>query len=395
MHLGSSFRRLGPRAALLVAALGVVASLVPGFARAGGYTDASYLTPPGTVGQPYAHRVEWKPGNGCPPYSYAVVGGDLPPGLSLSSDGYISGTPTKEGRWVFYIRQTDLCGPEGEGNSPFVVDIGGASPPPPRPPPLIINGGSLPPAEATLPYTASLSASGGSGPRSWSLTGGQLPQGLTLSADGRVSGTPQSGGNYGFTATVSAGGGSASADFSLTVVPGIAVVPGHPPPTLEVRRPFSASLTELLSVGGGMPPYRFAPVSGFPFGIGLDPVAMTLIGSPRRSGSVTLTIRVTDTNGAKLDQTISLEVLERLHLAIGRLPSARVGKRYHAVLRATGGTGVVWRIASGELPAGVRLNPATGGITGTPRHAGVYRLAVSARDALGAAVSTRVRLTVR
>ena len=121
MRVRSRFRRPASRAALVVAAVGVLAALLPGAAGAGGYTDASYLTPQGTVGQPYSHRVEWKPGNGCPPYSYAVVGGDFPPGLSLSSDGYISGTPSKEGRWVFYIRQTDLCGPEGEGNSPFVI----------------------------------------------------------------------------------------------------------------------------------------------------------------------------------------------------------------------------------------------------------------------------------
>ena len=150
----------------------------------------------------------------------------------------------------------------------------------------------------------------------------------------------------------------------------------------------------MLPVSGGTPPYRFAPVSGFPFGIGLDPGALTLFGSPRRAGTVTLTIRVTDANGAALDKAISFEVLDRMRLAIGTLPAPRAGKRYRAVLRATGGTGVSWRIAGGALPSGLTLNTSTGAITGTPRRAGVYRFAVSARDALGAAVSTRIRLTV-
>lgn len=388
----------GRRTALALAVGVVLAALFAGGASAGGYTDASYLTPRGTVGQPYSHRVEWKPGTGCPPYTYAVVGGDFPPGLSLSSDGYLSGTPTKEGRWVFYIRQTDQCGPEGEGNSPFVINIDPAAapaPPPPPPAPLVVNGGALPSAQATLPYAASLSASGGSGSRTWSVTGGQLPPGLALSADGRVSGTPQAGGTFGFRATVTAGSGSASADFTLTVVPALAVAAGAKPPQLEVRRPFAAKLADLLSVTGGTPPYRYAPVSGFPFGIGLDPGAATLFGSPRRSGTIALTVRVTDANGATRDAPVSLEVLDRLRLAIGTLPAPRLGKRYRAVLRTTGGGGVAWRIASGTLPAGLTLSPTTGAITGTPRRAGVFRFGVSARDALGAAVSTRIRLTVR
>src|SRR5262245_43958819 len=225
-----------------VTAVAVLAGVLVGDATAGGYTDASYLTPRGTVGQAYSHRVEWKPGNGCPPYSYAVVGGDFPPGLSLSSDGYLTGVPTTAGRYSFYIRQTDLCGPEGEGNSPFVITVDPATGPPPPPPPpppvapLLVAGGALPGAEATLPYAATLSASGGSGAKSWSVTGGQLPQGLSLSSDGRLAGTPQAGGSYGFRATVTSGSSSASADFTLSVVPGLAVMQGAKPPMLEVRR---------------------------------------------------------------------------------------------------------------------------------------------------------------
>jgi hypothetical protein len=383
---------------MLAAALGL---LLVGTALAGGYTDASYLTPRGTVGQPYSHRVEWRPGNGCPPYSYAVVGGDFPPGLALSTDGYLTGVPTSAGRYEFYIRQTDLCGPEGEGNSPFVIYVDSTTapppptpPPPPPSPPLVLSGGALPTAEATVPYAVTLSVTGGSGSKTWSLTGGELPKGLTLTPDGRLSGTPAADGAYAFRATVTAGTRSASADFSLTVVPGLAIAPGANPPVLEVRRPFEAKLADLLQVTGGTPPYRYAPLAGFPFGIGLDTGTGTLLGSPRRAGGVTLSIRVLDSRGASLDTPVSLEVLERLRLAIGKLPTPKVGKRYRAVLNATGGTGITWRISGGTLPAGLKLEATTGTITGTPRSAGVVRFGVSARDALGAGVSTRIRLTV-
>jgi len=154
--------------ALLLSA--VVAVVVVPIASAGGYTDASYYTPVGTVGQPYSHTVQWKAGTGCPPYGYSVVGGAFPPGLSLSSDGHVTGTPTQEGTYTFYIRQTDLCGIEGEGNAPFVITIrsGGQ--------PLSVTSSSAPGGEVDLTYSATLTAAGGGGgARSWSVTGGQLP----------------------------------------------------------------------------------------------------------------------------------------------------------------------------------------------------------------------------
>jgi hypothetical protein len=248
-------------------------------------------------------------------------------------------------------------------------------------------------AEATLPYVATLSATGGSGSKSWSLTGGQLPQGIALSSDGRLAGTPQVGGNFAFNATVTAGGSSASADFALTVVPGLTVTPASLP-TVEVRRSFSVALSDVLAVTGGTPPYRYAPVGGFTYGIGLDAARAMLFGSPRHAGATSLTIRVLDANGASVDAVTSLDVLEQLRLAIGRLPTPHVGRRYRAILHATGGTGVAWRVSSGSLPTGLRLDSATGTIAGIPRRPGVARLTVSVRDSLGAAVSTPLKLTV-
>ncbi|MEX2612245.1 MAG: Ig domain-containing protein, partial [Gaiellaceae bacterium] len=47
---------------------------------------------------------------GVPPYTWSRVSGKLPNGLSLSSSGTISGTPTKRGTYTFKVRVRDSVG---------------------------------------------------------------------------------------------------------------------------------------------------------------------------------------------------------------------------------------------------------------------------------------------
>lgn len=64
-------------------------------------------------------------------------------------------------------------------------------PKPPPPPPLeITSQKELPVGLAGTPYSASLTATGGTGAYHWTVTGGALPAGLTLSSTGTISGTP-------------------------------------------------------------------------------------------------------------------------------------------------------------------------------------------------------------
>ncbi|MBA3735069.1 MAG: putative Ig domain-containing protein [Actinobacteria bacterium] len=360
-------------------------------ASAGGYTDASYNTPTGKVGTPYSHTVAWKPGTGCPPYGYSVVGGAFPPGLSLSSSsGNISGTPTQAGTYTFYIRQTDNCGIEGEGNAPFVITILGGAPP------LVVTSSTLGTGEADLSYSVMLTASGGATTsRNWSVTAGALPAGLTLGSDGHLSGTPTAVGSFSFTATVSDGTTSSSKSLTVTIIPGITVNASPIVPLAEVRTDYSASAPTMLGVTGGVPPYRYAPVSGFPFGIGFDSATGRIFGSPREPGVINLTIAITDANGATKQATLTVTVLAKLHIVSPRLARGTVGKSYHANVSVAGGHDPVWARPSGKLPAGLKLNSATGAITGLPKRAGTFHFTVSVKDALGAAVSIRYVLVIR
>ncbi|MGC8474396.1 MAG: putative Ig domain-containing protein, partial [Candidatus Dormibacteria bacterium] len=87
--------------------------------------------------------------------------------------------------------------------------------------PLTITTTSLPQATLGQAYSFPLTASGGTAPLSWTVTGGSLPQGLSLSPAGVISGVPSSAGVQPVTISVrdasSAVPQQAAAQFQLTV----------------------------------------------------------------------------------------------------------------------------------------------------------------------------------
>lgn len=64
--------------------------------------------PGGTVGTPYSATL--LAGGGVPPYVWTLIGGSLPPGLTLDSAGNITGTPTLQGTYGFDVQVTDPIG---------------------------------------------------------------------------------------------------------------------------------------------------------------------------------------------------------------------------------------------------------------------------------------------
>jgi len=358
-------------------------------AFAGGYTDASYQTPIGKVGQPYYHVIAWRPGQGCPPYSYHLdPGNHLPPGLSLDvSSGKITGTPTKEGSYTFYVSQIDQCGVEGQGNSPFTITIEGSAPAPP----LTVTTSTLRIATTGIAYSTTLTASGATS-LTWSVAGGSLPAGLQLAGNGTISGTPTTVGTSTFTVKVSDGSRTSTKQLTLRVIAPFAVASPAPEPA-EVGRPFSAALTAT----GGITPYAWALASGaLPAGVTLDPAQGTIAGVPTQAGSFALTISARDSNGSSTTLNVTLSVSAKLRIASRRLPGARAGHAYRARLATGGGVGpFTWTLLNGRLPRGLRLDAATGTLKGKPRSAGSYRIAVVVTDSLGARTTRALHLTIR
>jgi hypothetical protein len=130
-------------------------------------------------------------------YAWSLAGGNLPNGLSLSSGGTISGTPTAAGTSNFTVRVTDSnSNTTTKPLSIIIIDRTNITT-------TSLSGGTV----RTF-YDQSLSVSGGISPYTWSIDSGTLPSGLSLNvSNGRISGIPTTAGapNIAFRVTDSLG----------------------------------------------------------------------------------------------------------------------------------------------------------------------------------------------
>ncbi|HXN27776.1 MAG TPA: putative Ig domain-containing protein [Candidatus Acidoferrales bacterium] len=159
---------------------------------------------------------------GVPPLTWSVPPGTLPPGLELNtSSGLISGTPTTAGVFKFFPTVTDSAIPAQKFTSTTGVTISVITVAP-----LQSVTPPLPPGDVAVGYTASLVASGGVAPYTWSITSGQLPSGLKLnSANGTITGIPILSTTANFTVQVEDTNSTKSAPQTLSIViaPGSAI----------------------------------------------------------------------------------------------------------------------------------------------------------------------------
>jgi len=244
--------------------------------------------PDGVAGTAYSQTVTAS--GGVAPYSYAVTAGALPPGLTLSGAGTLSGTPTANGTFNITITATDSTdGTAATVSATYALVIGT--------PTLTMTPPSLPAGTAGTAYSQTISASGGVAPYSYAVTAGALPPGLTLSGAGLLSGTTTQSGTFNITitATDSTGGTAAtvSANYALVVAtPTLTMTPSSlPAGTVE------AAYSQTLSASGGVAPYSYAVTAGsLPPGLTLAADG-TLAGTPTADGTFNVTITATDSTG--------------------------------------------------------------------------------------------------
>ncbi len=135
------------------------------------------LLPEGVVNTAYSATIQVA--GGLPPYSFSLTQGSLPPGLTLSGTGVVSGTPTQAGASSFTVQVSDAESPPQTTSSPIYITIVAT--------PLAISTTTLPDAVVNVPYYQQLQVTGGVPPYTWQEQ--NLGQGFFL-IDGAVTTSP-------------------------------------------------------------------------------------------------------------------------------------------------------------------------------------------------------------
>jgi len=165
----------------------------------------------------------------------------------------------------------------------------------------------LPGGTQNIAYSATLAATGGTTPYTWSTISGTLPAGLTLAPNGVISGTPTGSGTSSFTVQVTdATAKTASKALSLTVTAAIA-----PPTVITTTLPSgtqNAAYSATLAATGGTPPYNWSILSGtLPAGLTLAPNGV-ISGTPTGSGTSSFTVQVTDAGSRIASKALGITI---------------------------------------------------------------------------------------
>lgn len=274
-------------------------------------------------------------------YLWSITGGSITGGAGTSSITFTAGTGSQ-----VHLSVTIDRGSCSVTDSKTITVI----------PPLAITTPSLPNGSTGFPYTTTLSAIGGTGSYSWSLSSGSLPNGLSLAPNGTISGTPTQSGNFVFTVGVTDGSDSTTKQFTIAIANGLTIATTFlPQGTVGVA--YSASLSAI----GGSTPYSWSLFNGsLPPGLSLASNG-EISGIPLVTIESTFKVEVQDDNGETRVATLKIRIGGPLTIITNSLPPAGLGTGYMFQLIATGGepvdvVGYFWTIIGGSLPSGFSLS---------------------------------------
>ncbi|HMD70734.1 MAG TPA: putative Ig domain-containing protein [Bryobacteraceae bacterium] len=347
--------------------------------------------PAGIVGTAYTATTLAATG-GIPPYAWSLASGaTLPGGLSITSAGVISGTPTAAGTFPVTVQVTDSAQVTATRSYSIAVTA-------PAVPLSITTQPPLPNGEVGVAYTQTFTATGGTPPYNFAVIAGAAPAGLALGLlTGSLTGTPTAAGTFNFTLQVAdQADHSTTQAFAITVIAAVKIVtaPALPDGVTGV------AYSQQLQASGGVTPYVWSVAAGtVPAGISLNTATGVLSGTPTTAGTYTFTIGVADPNGGKDSSPFTIKVGAPALSITTQYPlpgsaEGMVGVPFTLVFAATGGTPPYqWSVSAGALPTGLTLS-AAGSLTGSPTATGTFNFTTQVTDSASPALIATKAFTI-
>lgn len=320
--------------------------------------------PDALVHQPYEVQLVGQGAAG--PFTFhAKTPAELPPGVTLSMDGKLAGTPTQTGIFSFTL-VVEANGGLAEARRTIRVSTTTAS--------LAITTTQLPAPVRLFAYDALLGAAGGLEPYTWAVVEGQLPQGFSLDPSGRISGSTGSalGTRSSFTLQVwDAVGNVDRRAYTLTVVD--AAPFGIQTMELAPATVGSDYLQQVLAANpSGAPvstPVTWSVSGNLPDGLALEPSTSELLivsGRPTKAGLFRFRIEAVDGQGrgdavnyllnvGTAASTLSIELPDVV------TPGTDVSATFTAEPAVAGAR---YFLRDGQLPPGLTLSE-DGAVSGT------------------------------
>lgn len=262
----------------------------------GGLQFTTTSIPPAQVGADYTATLQATGGRA--PYAFQVVSG-APEWLRLNSTtGALTGRPSSGGRFTIGFAVFDVDAASAELTVELVVD---------EPVELawITGEGELPGAVVGRSYAVAVEARGGRGGVSYALTSGSLPEGLSLSEGGQISGTPGRVQSASFEVEARDGAGATVRRGFRIAVTELQPLQVDLPGTITLR--VNAEANVALRAQGGVAPYSWSAEGALPAGLFVDEGALR--GTPTSTRTNTrVTFRVVDADGMMASREVRIDV---------------------------------------------------------------------------------------
>ncbi|HNG34290.1 MAG TPA: putative Ig domain-containing protein, partial [Blastocatellia bacterium] len=326
-------------------------------------------------------------------YTFTVLNGALPAGLSLSTGGTLSGTPTATGTFTFTVEAKDANNCTGQRQYALTINRVCPTIQVDAPVNSTLPAGSMGQAYAQQTFTQT----GTTATVNWSVSAGTLPGGLALApSTGLLSGTPTATGNFAFTVRATdANGCTGERQFSIQI--GTTTVC----PTVAGITPTTGPVGSVVSITGtgftGVTEVKFTSNLTATFQV----VSDTQINATVPAGAVTGPLTISKAGCNNLTTTDFTVVTCPTITVSPTNPTLTAGTTGTAYVNAnlpftqTGGAGAInWTVSAGTLPNGLSLNAGTGALSGTPTAAGAFTFTIRATDANNCTGERQYMLTI-